>query len=124
MKKLIVAVVTAVALGSSMSASAWGDKEQGILIGIGAAILGTQAVKHHRAHQGYPVYTGCSHGATTCSHPYGAPSNSGVISAYERGLRQRLENEQRRYGIDRHLREMQDRAEYRAYRCGINPAEC
>lgn len=121
MKNLIVAALTAATLTASMNAAAWGEKEQGILIGIGAAILGTEAVKHHRAHQGYP----CPNGAATCVNPYPySQPTQGVLNSYERGLQQRLENERRRYSIDRHLREITDRAEYRAYRCGINPEEC
>ena len=120
MKNLIIAVLAATAVTASMNASAWGEKEQGILIGIGAAILGTEAIKHQRAHQGYPT---CPNGAATCGYVSGQPTQ-GVLNSYERGLQQRLENERRRYSIDRHLREITDRAEYRAYRCGINPEEC
>lgn len=106
----------------STNAFAWGDKEQGVVIGIVGTIIGGELIRnnqHRNDHNHYGHQCGHhSHGG------YSAPSNSGVVSAYERGLRQRLENEQRRYSIDRHLREAQDRAEYYAFRCGINPEEC
>jgi len=120
MKKVITASLAALALGASMNAAAWGDKEQGIVIGIVGTVIGAEILQNHRNHgphtsHHYPVYTGPAHGGY---------SQSGVLSAYERGLQQRLENERRRYSIDQNLRTIQDRAEWRAYRCGINPAEC
>jgi hypothetical protein len=107
MKKLLVFVII---MSMSPAAFAWGDREQGILTGIGAMIIYDQIAKD----KGYPVSRGGYGGYGGYGHT-GYPSfrcyGTEIQCAYERGV---YERERREY----------EEAKRRAYECGRHGINC
>jgi len=111
MKKIVLAIIL---ITMASSAMAWGDKEQGVLIGIGSAIL----FDKWREHNEYGRYGNTSYYPRYDQRfpPFRCSSRDRVECAYQKGEydrdRQQWEAERRRVLIE------QRDNERRAYECG------
>lgn len=111
MKKLLV---VALAVLVSSNAMAWGDREQGVVIGIFGTLIGQELLENHRHRHDH---RDCDH----YSHRHQQSSGS-IADAYESGARERMET-QIRFEKGR-IRDYEDNLRLRAYRCGLDPQEC
>jgi hypothetical protein len=105
MKKYIAAAL--IALPMSMNAFAWGDKEQGILIGIGSAIVGSKIIGAHQQRQQPQVIV---------------IQDSELADAYLNGVRDGYNSK-----INREVEEIlarERRMKYRVYACGVSVHNC
>jgi len=106
MKKYLTAVVAALALGVSVNASAWGDKEQGILIGIAGTLLGQELIQNHRHHGAHGSYG--SPAPVYIPRGYGTRYLEGVRDGYSTRIQAEIEQ----------IRACERRQDSLIYQCG------
>ena len=112
MKKILMTIAVVASFGLAANASAWGDREQGIVTGIAATLLGQEILENRRHRHDHH----CGH------YQGGSYGSSSVIEAYEQGVRDRYLRELQ-YERSR-IEGMESRLRLRAYRCGLDPREC
>lgn len=103
MKQLLAFVIV---MSMSPAVFAWGDREQGILTGIGAKII----YDHVTNDRGYPSSRG-GYGQRRTGYPPFRCYGTEIECAYERGV---YERERREY----------EEAKQRAYECGRYGTNC